>query len=72
MRKWKLQYVKDGYVIQNENGTTIPYDPSSGIQILEIDGYAFLDLNGNGRLDGFEDWRKDELTRYAELKYSII
>lgn len=27
--------------------------------IMEVDGYQFIDLNSNGELDVYEDWRQD-------------
>ena len=35
--------------------------------IIEADGYQFIDLNGNGTLDVYEDWRQDAQTRAADL-----
>ncbi len=35
--------------------------------IIEADGYQFIDLNGNGALDVYEDWRQDAETRAADL-----
>ena len=35
--------------------------------ILEIDGLKFKDLNGNGELDVYEDWRKDTDARVNDL-----
>lgn len=35
--------------------------------ILEVDGYQFIDLNGNGELDVYEDWRQDAETRANDL-----
>lgn len=35
--------------------------------VLEVDGYQFIDLNGNGGLDVYEDWRQDAETRAADL-----
>lgn len=35
--------------------------------VLEVDGYQFIDLNGNGELDVYEDWRQDAETRAADL-----
>ncbi len=43
--------------IQNKGGQTIGYSTDSGIKILNVDGYAFKDLNKNGQLDKYEDWR---------------
>jgi len=35
--------------------------------IIEADGYKFIDLNGNGSLDPYEDWRLDADTRAKDL-----
>ncbi len=35
--------------------------------IIEADGYQFIDLNGNGALDAYEDWRLDAETRAQDL-----
>ena len=35
--------------------------------VLEVNGYQFIDLNGNGELDVYEDWRQDAETRAADL-----
>ena len=35
--------------------------------LIEADGYQFIDLNGNGALDAYEDWRLDADTRAADL-----
>lgn len=35
--------------------------------VIEADGYRFIDLNGNGTLDVYEDWRQDAETRAADL-----
>ncbi|MDO5422221.1 MAG: glycoside hydrolase family 3 N-terminal domain-containing protein [Eubacteriales bacterium] len=35
--------------------------------ILEVDGYQFIDLNSNGELDVYEDWREDAETRADDL-----
>lgn len=35
--------------------------------IIDADGYQFIDLNGNGTLDVYEDWRLDADTRAADL-----
>ena len=35
--------------------------------VLEVDGYQFIDLNGNGELDVYEDWRQDAETRAVDL-----
>lgn len=35
--------------------------------ILEVDGLQFKDLNGNGKLDVYEDWRQNTEARAADL-----
>ncbi|MCF0228778.1 MAG: glycoside hydrolase family 3 C-terminal domain-containing protein [Parasporobacterium sp.] len=35
--------------------------------IIEADGYQFIDLNSNGTLDVYEDWRLDAQTRAEDL-----
>ena len=40
-----------------QNTITLGYSPLSGKALIEADGYAFKDLNGNGILDTYEDWR---------------
>ena len=48
MKKWTLEE-KEGYtLVRNEGGATLSFDPKSGIQLLEDDGFAFKDLNRNG------------------------
>jgi beta-glucosidase len=56
-RKWKEE-IKTGYnLIQNEGGKTLGYSPASGVKILTYKGLAFKDLNKNGKVDPYEDWR---------------
>lgn len=35
--------------------------------IIEADGYQFIDLNSNGELDVYEDWRQDAAARAEDL-----
>ena len=65
--KWhKIQ--RNGYIeIINEGGKNIAYSPESGVKIIEQDGYAFKDLNGNGVLDPYEDWRLPIEDRVKDL-----
>lgn len=37
------------------------------IPVLDVDGLRFRDLNRNGALDAYEDWRLDAATRAADL-----
>lgn len=40
---------------------------TENIEILEVDGFKFKDLNKNGQLDVYEDWREDTEARVADL-----
>ncbi len=55
--KWR-EVEKDGYVevIQN-GGKTLGYSQSSGFALITDKGFAFKDMNRNGELDVYEDWR---------------
>ena len=65
--KWHKQD-KGAYVeITQEGGRTLGYNHNSGVKILTVDGFAFKDLNRNGRLDKYEDWRLSSLERAKDL-----
>ncbi len=58
----------DGFsVITNPGGQSIGYSQKSGIKILTSDGLAFKDLNKNGNLDKYEDWRLPVEERAKDL-----
>lgn len=59
--------------IENVNGPTLGYSPNSGVTILETDGLKFKDLNRNGLLDSYEDWRLsvDERAKDLAIKMSV-
>ncbi|MBW8334653.1 MAG: glycoside hydrolase family 3 protein [Prolixibacteraceae bacterium] len=59
--------------ISNEGGQTLGYSPVSGVQILTVDRFAFKDLNKNGTLDPYEDWRLpvDERAKDLATKMSV-
>ncbi|MCR5196559.1 MAG: glycoside hydrolase family 3 C-terminal domain-containing protein [Pseudobutyrivibrio sp.] len=66
--KWSEETTSDGWIkVTNEGGETLGYSPDSGVQILQYDGYAFKDLNQNGKIDAYEDWRLDDKTRAVDL-----
>ena len=70
--KWTLTETEYGYnVMTQKNGQTIAYSPESGISILTVDGYAFKDLNRNGELDVYEDWRLPAEVRAQDLAEHI-
>lgn len=65
--KW-TETQMDGYVlITQKGGPDLGYSEESGIDILTVDRYAFKDLNRNGSLDIYEDWRKDFKDRSSDL-----
>lgn len=53
--------------VENRGGSTLGYSSTSGVTILEVDGYAFKDLNRNGELDPYEDWRLSVEERAQDL-----
>ena len=53
--------------IENTGGQTLGYSPKSGVKILTVDGLAFKDLNKNGKLDRYEDWRLPVAERAKDL-----
>ncbi len=62
--KWAEALTPDGWtLVDNEGGVTLGYSKNSGLHLIQVDGYAFKDLNRNNLLDQFEDWRIDFETR---------
>ncbi len=71
--KW-TETDKESYkLISNEGGQTLGYSPTSGVKILTVDRLAFKDLNKNGKLDPYEDWRLpvDERAKDLAAKLSV-
>jgi beta-glucosidase len=54
-------------LIENKNGAILGYSPSSGVKIITQDGFKFKDLNKNGKVDVYEDWRKPVDDRARDL-----
>ncbi len=50
-----------------ENAPEQPALAALSKPVLEEDGYRFKDLNGNGALDAYEDWRLPAESRAADL-----
>jgi beta-glucosidase len=66
-QKWS-EIENNGFnLVNNKEGQTLGYAPASGVKILTVDRYAFKDLNGNGQLDPYEDWRLTFDERAADL-----
>lgn len=66
-RKVSETQVENHIVISQRGGKTIAYSPDSGVKILYDGGYAFKDLNRNGMIDPYEDWRRSSQERAADL-----
>lgn len=59
---------QEGYVlVENDGGATLGYSPASGVKIITKDGLQFKDLNKNGKLDPYEDWRLPAEERAKDL-----
>lgn len=59
---------KEGFLqVINSEGSTLGYSPESGVKLLTVDRYAFKDLNKNGMLDAYEDWRLSANERATDL-----
>ncbi|MBN1821074.1 MAG: glycoside hydrolase family 3 C-terminal domain-containing protein [Prolixibacteraceae bacterium] len=71
--KWTEENQGDFNVVYNNGGQTLGYSPKSGIKIIEEKGFAFKDLNKNGELDIYEDWRlpADERAKDLASKMSV-
>lgn len=63
-----VETVYEGFnLVQQQGGPTLGYSPASGITLLHEGNHVFKDLNRNGQLDPYEDWRLDLDTRIADL-----
>lgn len=76
MESYTSREVTDGtttfVVVENpDGGPVLSYGAESGVTLLEeeVDGatYAFKDMNANGELDTWEDWRLESTERAADL-----
>lgn len=54
---WTEQENNGITTVENPDGSTLAYSPTSGVTILTADRLGFKDLNKNGKLDPYEDWR---------------
>ncbi|WP_040586158.1 glycoside hydrolase family 3 protein [Spirosoma luteum] len=53
--------------VTNKGGQTLGYAPASGVKLLTDKGLSFKDLNRNGKLDKYEDWRLSADVRAKDL-----
>ena len=65
--KYTVEENDEFTLVTNRGGATLGYTPASGISILEDGGFAFKDLNRNGSLDPYEDWRLPVEERIEDL-----
>lgn len=70
-QKWTEAKSGNVSIITNKGGQTLGYSASSGIKILTVDGFAFKDLNKNGKLDKYEDWRLSWDERAKDLAHQM-
>lgn len=66
-KKWTETSNESFNLITNKGGQTLGYSAASGVKILTLDGFAFKDLNKNGKLDKYEDWRLSYDERAKDL-----
>ncbi len=59
---------KNGYFLVNQlNGPDLGYNASSGVELITINKKVFKDLNKNGQIDPYEDWRLSVDERAIDL-----
>src|SRR4030042_1637882 len=66
-KKWSETGTGSFRIVTNEGGQTMGYDTTSGVKLLTVKGFAFKDLNRNGELDKYEDWRLSASERAKDL-----
>jgi beta-glucosidase len=73
IKSWSGKQDQGFVLVKNQNGPTLGYSDQSGVKILTVDGVAFKDLNKNGKLDRYEDWRLsvDERAKDLAVRMSI-
>lgn len=54
-------------VVKANDQITLGYSSQSGVQLIYVDGLPFKDLNKNGALDLYEDWRANVDDRAKDL-----
>lgn len=66
-KKWTETEKGSIRTVTQPGGATLGYSATSGLKLLTVEGYAFKDLNRNGKLDPYEDWRLTPEERSADL-----
>jgi beta-glucosidase len=65
--KWTESESNGIKTVKNEGGKTLGYSSTSEVTILTVDRLGFKDLNKNGQLDKYEDWRLSADDRAKDL-----
>ncbi len=56
-QNWSEKYNGSVSIVTNKGGQILGYSNTSGVKLIIVGGFAFKDLNKNGKLDKYEDWR---------------
>ena len=64
--KWTEEDKGSYVLVTQDGGATLSYSKDSGLKLIQVGGYVFKDLNDNGKLDLFEDWRQPAGDRAAD------
>ncbi len=69
--KWTSEETRDGWtrVTNPDGGAELGVMETS--RIIQVDGYAFRDMNGDGKLDLHEDWRQTAADRAQALAQEL-
>lgn len=72
-KKWTETEKETFSIVTNRGGQTLGYSPASGVKLIFDKEFAFKDLNKNGVLDKYEDWRLnvDERAKDLASKMSV-
>ncbi len=65
--KFEEESKGDFNLVKNVGGETLGYHPDSGVKLITANRFAFKDLNKNGKLDPYEDWRLSDKERAEDL-----
>ena len=66
--KYTVKVTDDNWLlVENKDGDTLGMSRTSGVKLIEDDGYAFKDLDQDGELDVYEDWRLSDEERAENL-----
>lgn len=69
--KWHIEDHGSYVLVVQKGGPTLGYSPNSGVKLLIDEGYVFKDLNRNGVLDAYEDWRLPSAQRAQDLAQQL-